>query len=135
MSEIRFSETELEAFLDEALSPDLMNEIEKQLRADPQLLQSLAAINSRRDLGVHTIGAIWRRHRLSCPTREQLGSFLLGAIDEVESDYVRFHVEDVGCPYCRASLEDMRERQRESEELVVKRREKYFQSSAGYFRK
>ena len=51
-----------------------------------------------RDRGDHSIGAVWRREHLSCPTREQLGSYLLEVLDEEIQDYVRFHLETVGSP-------------------------------------
>ena len=73
-----FTNTELEAFLDEALPVERMAAIEDALRKSESLQQQLAAINGRRDAGVHSLGEIWRRHRLSCPSREQLGSYLLG---------------------------------------------------------
>jgi hypothetical protein len=46
------------------------------------LLRTLEAINGRRDAGVHSLGEIWRRNRVSCPTRQQLGSFLLGILSD-----------------------------------------------------
>jgi len=76
----RFSISELEAFLDESLPVERMTAIEDALRADEELQKRLAAINGRRDAGVHSLGEIWRRHRLSCPSREQLpaGCFAAG---------------------------------------------------------
>jgi len=61
--------------------------------------------------GEHTAGAIWRRERVSCPTREQLGGYLLEAGDPELLDYVRFHLEEIGCPYCQANLDDLRKLQ------------------------
>src|SRR5687767_16011825 len=78
----RLTQSDLQAYLDEALAPAEMAEIEVELRKKPELLKQLAAINARRDAGVHSVGEIWRRQRLSCPTREQLGSYLLGALDQ-----------------------------------------------------
>ena len=69
----RLTQSDLQAYLDEALAPDEMAAIEVELRKKPELLQQLAAINARRDAGVHSVGEIWRRQRLSCPAREQLG--------------------------------------------------------------
>lgn len=126
------TESELEAYLDEALTPAEMAEIESQIRQSPELLKMLAAINSRRDAGVHSLGEIWRRHRVSCPTREQMGSYLLGVMDEENADYIRFHIEVIACRLCAANLEDLRQRQAESDEMTVVRRKKYFESSAGY---
>ena len=130
----RFTLVELEAFLDEALTPGEMSEIETQLREEPELLQQLQSILGRRDAGVHSVGAIWRRHRISCPSRDLLGSYLLGVLDRDQQDYVRFHLEEVGCRYCSANLEDLQARQRESAEASQVRRRRYFQSSAGYLK-
>ncbi|MEM9660275.1 MAG: hypothetical protein AAF961_18075, partial [Planctomycetota bacterium] len=101
-------------------------------RDDPALRDQLAAIVGRRDAGVHSLGGIWRRHRLSCPTRQQLGSFLLEVLDEPTVDYVRFHLEVVGCRYCAASLADLRTQHADDAAAAESRRRKYFQSSAGY---
>jgi hypothetical protein len=126
---------ELEAYLDEALPAEQMATIEAALRQKPQLLQQLSKINGRRDTGIHSLGEIWRRARLSCPSRQQLGSYLLGVLDDDHADYVTFHIETVGCRYCAANLTDLQTQQAEKNELVQRRRRKYFQSSAGFLRK
>ncbi len=72
------SDAQLLAFLEEALPPTEAAAIENRLRADPELLQRLGELRAKEDAGVHSLGAIWRRYRLSCPTREQLGQWLLG---------------------------------------------------------
>ena len=142
-----FSESDLEGFLDEALPSEEMARIEKALRRTPRWCRRMAAINGRRDAGVHSVGAIWRRHRLSCPTREQLGNYLLGILPPEVADYVRFHLEMVGCRWCQANRSDLAHQQAATnvplvpdlrsvpEAAVQSRRRKYFQSSAGYLRK
>jgi hypothetical protein len=131
-----FSNSDLEAYLDEALPVERMTAIEDALRHDSALQQRLAAINGRRDAGVHSLGEIWRRHRLSCPTREQLGSYLLGVLSRDLADYTKFHLETIGCRYCQASLADLKAQQSAADaEIAERRRQKYFQSSAGYLRK
>jgi hypothetical protein len=127
-----FTDPELDRFLDEALPPERMAALEAALRGDAELQSRLAAAVGRRDAGVHSLGAIWRRHRLSCPTREQLGSHRLGVLDERLADYVRFHLDIVGCRVCQASLADLDEQQSAAGKVVEQRRSKYFQSSAGY---
>jgi hypothetical protein len=131
----RITQADLQAYLDEALSPAEMAAIEVELRAKPELLKQLSAINGRRDAGVHSVGEIWRRQRLSCPTREQLGSYLLGALDQGHAEYIDFHLGKVGCRYCQANLEDLRRQQQETAETVKSRRTKYFQSTAGHLRR
>lgn len=126
------SDAELEAYLDEALAPAEMRRIESQLRQSPERLKVLEEINSRRDAGAHSLGAIWRRHRISCPAREQLGSYLLGVLDDEAAEYIQFHLEVVACRFCHANLRDLKQRQAESNAMTVIRRRKYFDSSAGY---
>lgn len=124
---------DLEAYLDESLSSDRLANVEAALRDEPKLVDQLATIAGRQDAGVHSLGAIWRRHRLTCPSREQLGSYLLGVLDPEHSAYFRFHLEVVGCRYCNASLEDLKAQNAAAGvQEVESRRTRYFQSSAGY---
>lgn len=125
------SRTDLEAYLDEALPAERMAEIEDSLRSKPELAELLSQINGRRDAGVHTIGEIWRRHRLTCPSRETLGSYLLQVLDDEEAEYLRFHLETVGCRVCQANLQDLASQQDAQAEGAAPRRQKYFQSSVG----
>ncbi len=125
---------DLEAYLDEALPTEEMTRIELALRADSQLAAKLAEIIARRDSGMVSLGAIWRRHRLSCPARQELGSYLLGVLPEETARYLEFHLDVAGCRYCQANLSDLKEQQAEPHEAVQDRRRKYFQSSAGRLR-
>ncbi len=131
----RFTQSDLEAYLDEALAPEEMAAVEQALRERPELARVLAAINGRRDAGLHSIGAIWRRHRVSCPTREQLGSYLLGVLTDEQADYIEFHLSRIGCRVCHANLIDLEQQQKDNSEVVGTRRRKYFQSSAGFLRR
>ncbi len=128
-----FSNADLEAYLDETLSSSISVNIEAALRDEPELLNQLATLAGRRDAGMHSLGAIWRRRQITCPARDQLGSFLLGVLDPDHAAYLQFHLDEIGCRYCNASIKDLREKHaaantQESES----RRTKYFQSSAGY---
>jgi hypothetical protein len=130
-----FSNTELEAFLDEALPTERMAAIEDELRRCDDLKQRLTAINGRRDAGVHSLGEIWRRHRLSCAPREQLGSYLLGVLPKPTADYIKFHLETVRCRYCMANVSDLQAQQSAEPAATQQRRQKYFQSSVGHLRR
>jgi len=142
-----FTDTELEAYLDEDLSSLEMAQIEDALRTQagkeesPKgILARLTQINRRRDSGVHTLGEIWRSNRVSCPTREQFGSYLLGVLSKEETDYLEFHVQRLGCRQCEANLEDLKSQREQSsksteKEAATERRRKYFQTSAGYLKK
>lgn len=127
-----FTNAELEAYLDEALEAGRMSEIEQALRQRPELLKDLTRINSRRDVGVHTLGEIWRRHQIGVPSREDLGSYLLGVLPKEHAAYIDFRIKTLKCRFTIANLDDLRAEQEEAESKVTARRRKYFQSSAGY---
>jgi hypothetical protein len=129
-----FRLSDLEAYLDEALPAEEMAVIERALREDRTLMRQLTSVHSRRNAGVHSLGEIWRRHRLSCPTREQLGGLFLQTLPDETAEYITFHLETVGCRYCQANLRDLQAQMAEDQEVVQTRRRKYFQSSAGYLR-
>ncbi|MEY2611962.1 MAG: hypothetical protein RL069_774 [Planctomycetota bacterium] len=133
------SDPVLLAYLDESLANEKMVEVELAIRNEPQLRQRLSQLIAQRDVGVHSIGDIWRRNRLSCPSREALGSFLLGAMLDQTAQYIQFHIETLGCRYCQANLEDLKAKAKATEESVadtraaeaLARRRKIFQSSVG----
>ncbi len=121
----------LEAFLDDLLPESQMVEIERRLRADAELNRRLTSIIENRDHGVHSIGEIWRRHRLSCPSREELGSYLLNALMDEQVKYIEFHLQQTGCRFCQSNLDDLRRHQTNAPQEIASRRQKYFQSSVG----
>jgi len=125
---------QLDAYLDDMLSASETAVVEQALRESEALRRRLRSLMQERDRGEHTIGAIWRREHLSCPSREQLGSFLLSVLDEDMQDYVRFHLETVGCAHCQANKADLEASLQEPPPRVQERRRRYFQSSAGYLR-
>ena len=127
-----FTDAELHAYLDEAAPAERIAEIEAALRDSEELREQLATLVAGRDAGLHSLGEVWRRRRLTCPTREQLGSHLLGVLTGGLADYVKFHLEVVGCRWCNASLDDLREQHQQSEaDEAPRRRGKYFESSVG----
>ncbi len=122
----------LHGYLDDALGDEETAHVEKELRSSEPLRRQLKAIMQERDRGEHSIGAIWRRQRLSCPTREELGSFLLQVLDRDLQEYIAFHLKTVGCPFCQANLTDLQSLQQEPAPKAHERRRRYFESSAGY---
>jgi DNA-binding phage protein len=130
MSEI--SREQLHAYLDDALSDAETARVEQALRDSETLRRSLQQAMQERDRGEHSLGAVWRRERLTCPSREQLGSYLLQVLDEGEQNYLDFHLHTIGCAYCVANLGDLQALQQEPPPKARERRRRFFQSSAGY---
>lgn len=129
-----FSDDELLAYLDEMLPVERATACEAELRGSAELRQRLTLLIRRRDQGGHSVGEIWRRERLSCLTRSQLGSWLLGTLDDGLADYAEFHLQVIGCRACAANLDDLRRSQSPSDANAAERRRKFFESSAGVLR-
>jgi hypothetical protein len=118
----------LRSYLADTLSPELSARVEKALRDSAQLRERLEEVRGgREDFQIHTLGAIWRRERLTCPTRQQLGSYLLDALDPELASYFRFHLEVVECPFCQANLIDLQHQANAAAGASRKRREQIFQ--------
>jgi hypothetical protein len=122
---------QLSAYLDDSLCDSETAQVEQALRDSDALRKSLRALIQEEDRGEHSIGAIWRRQRLSCPSREQLGSYLLQALEADFQDYVDFHIQTIGCAFCQANLADLKVLQGEPKPKTDKRRQRFFESSAG----
>ncbi len=127
------SDADLLAYLDEMLPAERMTAIESDLRRNEALRLRVASLSRRRDDGIHSVGEIWRRRRLSCPTRKHLGGFLLGTLEPSLAEYVEFHLRSVGCRICAANLDDL-ERSTRTGGAATDRRRRFFESSAGHLR-
>jgi hypothetical protein len=130
MSEI--TREKLHAYLNDALTDPEMAVVEQALRNSEPLRRTLRQVMQDRDRGEHTLGAVWCRERLTCPPREQLGSYLLQVLDDEQQAYIEFHLTDVGCAFCQANLADLQSLQNEPAPSAKERRRRFFQSSAGF---
>ena len=72
------------------------------------LLRLLASAeeNSDRllDMDVQTI---WRERRVSCPSRHWLALLAAGNLDEGPAGFLRFHLDEMKCPWCQANYDDV----------------------------
>ncbi len=126
---------DLLAYLDEMLPVNQAATIEELLRDSPELRTRLSVLIQQRDQGSLTVGEIWRRHRLSCPTRSELGIFILKIATPATANYIQFHLHEIGCRICQANLNDLQNSLSHSQQDQQSRRQRYFESSAGLFRK
>jgi len=128
-----FTDAELAAYLDEGLAAEIMSRIEERLRADELFRQRLLTVVNQREGRTHSAGDLWRGERLSCPSRPELGSYLLGGLEEDLGQYIHFHLMTVGCRVCQANLDDLRSSSSDSPAAQTRQR-KYFESSVGRMR-
>jgi len=75
---------------------------------------------------------IWESQRLSCPKRSTVGGYLLKTLEPPWQDYVHFHVEKLGCHFCRANLHDLKTETKQAPRAL---RDRVMQSTVGFFRK
>jgi hypothetical protein len=120
----------LRSYLADSLPPGELARVEKALRDSSELRARLEDVRQNRgDPNLHTLGAIWRRNRLTCPTRQQLGSFLLDALDPELGAYLKFHLEVVECPFCQANLADLQAKASQPPAAVKSRHNRILRSS------
>lgn len=124
----------LRDYLNDALPDAELTAVEKAVRERPEIQALLMHIRQEVDRGEHSVGAVWRREKLSCPSRDQLGGFLLGAGDPEFHDYIEFHLKTVGCPECAANLDDLEQKNANPEPTVHTRRQRILDSSVGILR-
>lgn len=126
------SDAELLGYADESLGPKRAAEVEAALRDSAKLRARAAELLRDRDDGVHTLADIWRRNRVGCPGRSVLGSYLLGLLEAAEHQTLSIHINDVGCRYCRADVDDLINSREDAGQAERQRR--FFASSIGLTR-
>jgi len=120
----------LRAYIADALPAEDLARVEKALRESSELRERLELVRqNREDAGLHTLGAIWRRSRLTCPSRQQLGSLLLDALDPDLAAYLTFHIEVVECPFCQANLADLKGKSESATPTSQSRHARFLNSS------
>jgi len=84
-----------------------------------------------------SIALTWREERISCPHRDILAAYHHGSLAAGESEYVRFHLQRIGCPYCAANLEDIEagERATEAQPEMRDLRDEILRSTTLFLRK
>lgn len=75
----------------------------------------------------------WRSHRLSCLKRSTIGAHLLGTLEPEWDDYVRFHLQRLGCQFCLANLADVQAQTAQDD--VQQLHERICQSTVGFLHK
>lgn len=84
-----------------------MREIALERGADRELMAQVGtALDEDADLELD-LRAAWVASRASCPARHWLARRIAGSLPEGPASFVRFHVDDARCPWCRANLDDL----------------------------
>ena len=129
MTSATFTNEELLAYAEERLPTAKAAALEQQIRTSNELLNRLTELIQAADKGDPTLGGMWRRGQWSCPPRAIWDAYIGGRLGDGLSQYLRFHLETIGCRICEANLRDLQTRKDTSES--DHRVRKIFQSSAG----
>ena len=87
------------------------------------------------ELPVHgdsLVTEVWEEQRLTCPKRSTIGRYLLGTLDPPWQELVDFHLNRLGCRFCRANLDDLQKKTAEDSAVV---RDKILHSTIGFFKR
>jgi RNA polymerase sigma factor (sigma-70 family) len=76
----------------------------KQIKSNLETIE--AAEFSETDLE-GLLSQIWQQYRPSCPKRSTIGAFLLKTLDPDWQSYVGFHINVLGCHFCKANYQDL----------------------------
>ncbi len=81
------------------------------------LLRFLSAAEEGADQRILDVDVreIWREQRISCPARHWLARLASGTLPEGPTLFVRFHLEEMKCPWCTANYDDLTSKDREAE--------------------
>jgi RNA polymerase sigma factor (sigma-70 family) len=76
------------------------------------------------------ITEVWEAQRPSCPKRSTLGGFTLDTLEPDWHAYVDYHVNKLGCRFCQANLDDLKEQTEAAEQQRF--RQRVMDSTAGF---
>jgi len=76
---------------------------------------------------------VWEDHRPSCPKRSTLGAYHLGTLEPAWHGYADFHLNNLGCRFCLANLDDLK--QSEDRADLDRLRQRVLQSTVGFLKK
>ena len=66
-----------------------------------------------------TVATVWRSERISCPHPHVLQSWLQGGLHGGAAEFVAFHLQDSECPYCNATVDDLKARDDDAKQPVL----------------
>jgi hypothetical protein len=112
-----------------------LQKLQERIRQDPRV-RGDASIDVAAQLPEQfdaVLAQIWQEQRLSCPKRSTIGAYVLGTLEAAWQDYVAFHLDKLGCQFCRANLADLRKQTDAGQASVL--RQRILNSTAGFLRK
>jgi hypothetical protein len=127
-----FSDAQLLAYAEERLPMAATLQLEKSLESDEKLKTDLRRVCGQHLTGELSLATIWRDFQVGCLSQDQLAAYVGHQLGGALADYVRFHIDEVGCRICEARLDELaRLAHNSSNEQVTPLASKCFNSSVG----
>ncbi len=93
-----------------------LRELAAERDAQGVLVHMLSEALDSGESDVHfDVGALWKKARVSCPSRHWLARLVAGTLPEGPAGFVRFHLDEMRCEWCQANRDDLERSERESE--------------------
>jgi RNA polymerase sigma factor (sigma-70 family) len=73
---------------------------------------------------------LWEYYRFSCPKRNTIGAYMLGTLEPDWQQFVEFHLNTLGCRFCRANLDDLQSQSRQTQQEAFQAR--IMESTVGF---
>lgn len=61
------------------------------------------------------VGELWKKARVSCPSRHWLARLVAGTLAPGPAGFVRFHLDEMNCEWCQANRDDLERSERDAE--------------------
>ena len=106
-----------------------LRELAARVGLEPELRESLADRAEEGGTGIE-VGRLWRASHASCPARHWLARSLAGTLEPGPESFLRFHLDEMECAWCRANFDDLAA----SEDELTPLLEKVRASTARYLR-
>ena len=98
-----YSREYIHAYIDGALSPEEADAFTSMAYGDSELRGKIRTVQTEFDYHNHTVGSLWRRNQLTCPSDQEIVDYQRGELAIINPkivDYVQFHLNSIRCIYC-----------------------------------
>lgn len=107
-----YSREYIHAYIDGALSPEETEAFALKAQRDSELRGQIRTVQSEFDYHNHTVGSLWRRNQLTCPSDQDIVDYQRGELAIINpeiADYVQFHLKSIRCIYCISSAAERKQ--------------------------
>ena len=98
-----YSREYIHAYIDGALSPEEADAFTSMAYGDSELRGKIRTVQAEFDYHNHTVGSLWRRNQLTCPSDQEIVDYQRGELAIIYpkiADHLQFHLTSIRCIYC-----------------------------------